>query len=190
MVTQFHLNKCVWSDGNAFCHLICCCWSSSGMRENDVYIRSDTKARLYGPRSARLPLINHTVGVSQGASCACFDAVMLDSLNRTAGMMSIQWQNKQRFQTGLSLTCVIAEAASARPGINAFSEVEWLFDWPEVSEGGRGGLAGNTGEGGNDGPLPSASLPRLILQFLPPPLSLFFDAVLLRMHRQLTSLCS
>lgn len=80
------------------------------MRENDVYIQNDTKARLYCPHSARLPLINLTVEGSQGASWACFEAVMLDSLNRTAGMMSTQWQNKQRFQTRLSLTCVIAKA--------------------------------------------------------------------------------
>lgn len=98
MVTQIHLNECVWSDGNSFCHLICCCWSSSGMREYDVYIQNDTKACLYWPHSARLPVINLTVEGSWGASWACFEAAMLDSLNRTAGMMSTQWQNKQRFQ--------------------------------------------------------------------------------------------
>lgn len=110
MVTQIPLKECVRSDRNSFCHLICCYWSSSGMRENDVYIQNDTKARLYCPHSARLPLINLTVEGSWGASWACFEAVMLDSLKRTAGMMSTQWQSKQRFQTSLSLTCVVAKA--------------------------------------------------------------------------------
>lgn len=41
---------------------------------------------------------------------------------------------------------------------------------------GQGGGRGYIGEG-NDGPLPSASLPHQILQFLSPPVSLFFDAV-------------
>lgn len=48
--------------------------------------------------SARRPLINLTVEGSQPASWACFEAVMPDSLNRTAGTVSIQRRSKQRFQ--------------------------------------------------------------------------------------------
>lgn len=142
MVALIHLNECVWCDGNAFCHLICCCWSSAGMGENDVYTPSGTKARLHGLSLPGSPHQSSCAG-TQGASCACFEAVMLDSLNRAAGMMSTQWQNKQRLQTRLCLTCMIAEAEvpglvltyTARvngPLIDQRSAGWWQGDWQDT----------------------------------------------------------
>lgn len=56
-----------------------------------------------------------------------------------------------------------------------------LIDRRISSQGGdRGGLAGCT-DGGNDGLLPSASLPLEFLSFLSSSLSLLFEAVLLWM---------
>lgn len=127
-------------------------------------------------------------GGLQGASWACAEP---DSLNRTAGMMSTQWQNKQCSQTSLSLTCVIAKAET--PGLVLTYTVRLngsLIDrrsarWPRRS----GSVRRRRGM--------MASLLRLhrlatfrSSSLLSPPPSLLFDAVLLWMCWQLTSLCS
>lgn len=71
---------------------------------------------LFRPRSARPPLINLSVEGSWGASWACCEALMLDSLKETAWVKSTPWQNKQHFQSRLILSFVIVKASV--PGLS------------------------------------------------------------------------